>query len=160
MTKQIKLFVTDVDGTLTDGGMFYTEQGDEFKRFNAHDGMAIQLLREQGIKTAFITKENTSIVERRAKKLKVDYLYQGVDDKLKTIKAICTENNFTLSEVAYIGDDVNDAEALTHVGLRACPANAVKAVKEIDKIIILQKNGGYGAVREFAEIILNQSYES
>ena len=105
----IKLFLSDVDGVMTDAGMYYTESGDEFKKFNTHDGMAFQLLREAGIKTGIITTENTKIVERRAAKLKVDYLYQGkgFGNKLQAAKEICEKENITLQEVAYIGDDIN-----------------------------------------------------
>ena len=156
MKKKIKLFVTDVDGTLTDGGMYYTNSGDEFKKFNAQDGMGFFLLREKEIKTAIVTKENTEIVERRAKKLKVDFLYQGVDDKLELIRALCDELQISIAECAYIGDDVNDMEALAHAGLAACPANAVTAVKAMEGIMILKNGGGNGAVREFAEYILKE----
>jgi YrbI family 3-deoxy-D-manno-octulosonate 8-phosphate phosphatase len=152
----IKLFLSDVDGVMTDAGMYYTESGDEFKKFNTHDGMAFQLLREAGIKTGIITTENTKIVERRATKLKVDYLYQGkgFGNKLHAAKEICEKENITLQEVAYIGDDINCIELLQSVGVAACPNNAVKAVKQIEGILQLQKNGGDGVVREFVEMIL------
>src|SRR6478609_4630834 len=103
---KIKLFITDVDGVLTDAGMYYTESGDEFKKFNTHDGMAFDLLRKAGIKTGMITSENTKIVERRAAKLKVDYLYQGKKfaDKLSAALEICAKENISIKEVAYIGD--------------------------------------------------------
>ena len=153
----IKLFLTDVDGTLTDGGMYYCENGDEFKKFNTRDGMGFQLLREAGIKTGFITSENTKIVERRAKKLKIDYLYQSskFKGKLEVAKKICSKEGITLNEVAYIGDDVNCYELLSHVGFAACPADAAEKIKDISNIIVLRKNGGEGVVREFVEIILN-----
>jgi 3-deoxy-D-manno-octulosonate 8-phosphate phosphatase (KDO 8-P phosphatase) len=152
----IKLFLSDVDGVMTDAGMYYTESGDEFKKFNTHDGMAFQLLREAGIKTGIITTENTKIVERRATKLKVDYLYQGkgFGNKLQAAKEICEKENITLQEVAYIGDDINCIELLQSVGVAACPNNAVKSVKQINGIIQLEKSGGDGAVREFVEMIL------
>jgi len=153
----IKLFLTDVDGTLTDGGMYYCENGDEFKKFNTRDGMGFQLLREAGIKTGFITSENTKIVERRAKKLKIDYLYQSskFKGKLEVASEICTKEDIALSEAAYIGDDVNCYELLCNVGFAACPADAVDKIKNIPNIIILSKNGGEGVVREFVEILLN-----
>ena len=156
MKKIIRLFVTDVDGTLTDGGMYYTNSGDEFKKFNAQDGMGIYLLREKGIKTAIITKENTQIVERRAKKLKVDFLHQSVDDKLEMIRTLCKQLHISIEECAYIGDDVNDMEALAHAGLAACPANAVTAVKAMKGIMILESGGGNGAVRELIEYIIKE----
>ena len=152
----IKLFLTDVDGVLTDGGMYYSENGDEMKKFNTRDGMGIQLLREAGIKTGIITSENTQIVERRAKKLNIDYVYQGKRNggKLQSAINICEKEGITLKEAAYIGDDINCLELLQNVGLAACPADAMAKVKEVPGIYILSKKGGEGAVREFAEIIL------
>jgi YrbI family 3-deoxy-D-manno-octulosonate 8-phosphate phosphatase len=153
---KIKLFLTDVDGVLTDGSMYYSENGDELKRFHTYDGMAFELLRKAGIKTGIITSENTEIVTRRAAKLKVDYLFQGKRDggKLAAAQHICQELNISLHEVAYIGDDINCLELLQNVGTAACPANAMAAVKNIPNIIQLQKKGGEGVVREFVELIL------
>lgn len=154
---KIKLFLSDVDGVLTDAGMYYTESGDEFKKFNTHDGMGFKLLQQAGIKTGMITSENTKIVERRAAKLKIDYLYQGklFADKLSAALEICAKENISIKEVAYIGDDINCISLLEAVGVAACPANAVEKVKKINGIIHLAKKGGDGAVREFAEMILN-----
>ena len=154
--KKIKLFLSDVDGTLTDAGMYYGENGEEFKKFNTHDGKGFELLRKAGIKTGIITSENTKMVENRAKKMKVDYLYQGLEHKgkLEIAKEICKKENITLDDVAYIGDDVNCKELLQSVGLAACPKNALDEIKQILNIIQLSKKGGDGAVREFIEIIL------
>jgi len=154
----IKLFLTDVDGVLTDAGMYYSEQGDELKKFNTHDGMGLQLIREKGIKTGIITSENTQMVERRAKKLKLDYLYQGKREggKLASVLEICEKEGISLNEVAYIGDDINCFELLSKVGLAACPANAIDTVKNIPGIIRMNKKGGEGCVREFIELILNR----
>ncbi|MFT3995319.1 MAG: acylneuraminate cytidylyltransferase [Dysgonomonas sp.] len=156
--KDIKLFLTDVDGVLTDAGMYYSESGDELKKFNTHDGMGLQILMKNGIKTGIITSENTKIVENRAKKLKVDFLYQGKRDggKLSAAKEICEKEGLTLKEVAYIGDDVNCFDLLSNVGLAACPADAVATIKSIPNIKILNTKGGEGAVREFIEYILNE----
>lgn len=156
---EIKLFLTDVDGVLTDAGMYYSEKGDELKKFNTHDGMAFQLLRERGIKTGIITSENTEIVKRRAEKLKVDYLSQGDKrGKLAVAKEICEQEGITLNEVAYIGDDINCLELLLKVGFAACPNNALlKVKKSIPNINILSKKGGEGVVREFVEMILNET---
>lgn len=155
-SKAIKLFLTDVDGVLTDGGMYYSEAGDELKKFNTRDGMGIQLLREAGIKTGIITSEMTQLVERRAAKLKMDYLYQGKNTggKLQTALEICRKEGITLADTAYIGDDINCYELLCNVGLAACPADAAQKIKSIPNIRILNRKGGEGAVREFAEIIL------
>ena len=156
--KKVKLFLMDVDGTLTDAGMYYTESGDELKKFNTRDGLGIRLLREAGVKTGIITSENTKIVENRAKKLSVDYLYQGKIDggKLTIAKEICRKEGISLDEVAYIGDDVNCVDLLKSVGFAACPANAHELVKNISNIHVMKMRGGEGCVREWAEMILEK----
>lgn len=153
---KIKLFLTDVDGVLTDAGMYYTESGDEFKKFNTHDGMGLKLIREAGVKTGIITTENTKMVERRAAKLKVDYLYQGAYPKIAAAQEILDKEGFTWEDVAYIGDDVNCLELLQRVGLAACPSNALPKVKALPGILQLQKAGGEGVVREFIELIFEK----
>jgi YrbI family 3-deoxy-D-manno-octulosonate 8-phosphate phosphatase len=157
--KKIKLFLSDVDGTLTDSGMYYGENGEEFKKFNTHDGKGFELLRKAGIKTGVITSENTKIVENRAKKMKVDYLYQGLEHKgkLRVAKEICKKENITLEEVAYIGDDINCKELLESVGICACPQNSINEIKNIPNILQLSIKGGDGAVREFINNILKSN---
>lgn len=152
LVPKIKLLLTDVDGVLTDAGMYYSEKGDELKKFNTRDGKAFELLRNVEIKTGIITSENTQIVTNRAKKLKVDYLFQGaIYNKFELVKEICAKEKISLGEVAYIGDDLNDLELLNNVGLAACPKDAVMAVKNIQGIVILNAKGGEGVIREFAE---------
>lgn len=154
--QQIKLFLTDVDGTLTDGGMYYTAQGEAMKRFNAHDGMGLQLMQRSGVKVGIITSETTGIVTSRAQKLKLDYLVQGKRDggKLAAALEICGSLGINMSEVAYIGDDVNCADLLKHVGIAACPADAMPPVKAIPGIRIMSLKGGQGCVREFIDELL------
>ena len=152
---KIKLFATDIDGVMTDSGMYYTERGDEIKKFNTKDGMGLEMLRNQGIITVIITSENTNMVYNRGKKLKVDYVYQGVKDKLRILKDICEKLDIRLSEVAYIGDDINDIEVLQSVGLPACPLDSDYKVKSIDRIKLLTCNGGQGVVRELSNFILD-----
>lgn len=152
----IKVFLTDVDGVLTDAGMYYTENGDELKKFNTHDGMGLKLIREAGVKTGIITTENTKMVERRAAKLKIDYLYQGAYPKVAAAQEIIDKEGVTWNEVAYIGDDVNCLELLSVVGLAACPADALPKVKALPGILHLTKKGGEGVVREFIEWIMDQ----
>lgn len=154
---KIKLFLSDVDGVLTDAGMYYSEDNNELKKFNTRDGMAFQLLREAGIKTGIVTSENTKIVEVRAKKMNVDYLYQGerAGGKLKVVLELCKKENITLNEVAYIGDDINCRELLLAVGVKACPSDAHSSIKQIPGIIHLTSAGGAGVVREFVDYILN-----
>ena len=145
---------------MTDAGMYYTESGDEFKKFNTHDGMGFNLLTKAGIKTGIITTENTKMVERRGVKLKIDYVFQGkgFGNKLEAAKEICLLENIGLDEVAYIGDDINCIELFKVVGIAACPANAVKKVKEILNIIHLEKCGGDGAVREFIDKLFEEGF--
>lgn len=154
----IKLFLCDVDGTLTDGGMYYSEKGDELKKFNTRDGMGLQLLREAGISTGIITSEDRKLNERRAEKLKVDYLRQGKVNggKVAVAKDIASEMGISLNEVAYIGDDINCMELLSSVGLAACPADAHDRVKSIPDIHVMGRKGGDGCVREFVELIINE----
>ena len=158
----IKLFLTDVDGCLTDGGMYYTAGGDEIKRFCVYDGMGMVLLRKAGIKCGILTSETTEIVARRAKKLNLDYLFMGVgrqvdevkQTKLDVCKQICEEMNISLQNVCYVGDDINDIDLLCEVGLAACPANARPEVKAIPHIMQLTRNGGDGAIRELCDKLL------
>lgn len=150
---QIRLFATDVDGVLTDAGMYYGESGDEWKKFNTHDGMGIKLLQRAGIITAIVTQERTKLVARRAEKLTIPELHQGVMDKLMVIREMAARHGFSLKEVAYIGDDVNDLEALKAVGFSASPADGLPDIlATVD--YVCQKKGGEGAVREIIEMIL------
>lgn len=154
-TPTIKLFLSDIDGTLTDGGMYYSENGDELKKFNTRDGMGMGMLREKGIKVGIITSEDRELNQRRADKLKLDFFYQGKKNggKLAVAKEICEQMGITLHEVAYIGDDVNCIELLSAVGLAACPADADARVKAIPGIHVMTNKGGEGCVREFCETI-------
>lgn len=155
----IRLFLTDVDGTLTDGGMYYTADGDTMKRFYTRDGMGMQLLQRKGVKVGIITSETTDIVASRAKKLGVDFLCQGVrfQEKVSAVEEICRQMGIDLSEVAYIGDDVNDIELLEKVGFAACPKDAHRSVLEIKGINIMSAKGGHGAVREWADYIMKEN---
>ncbi len=150
----IKLFATDVDGTLTDGCMWYSDDGHELKKFNFRDGHGFQLLREHGIKTAIVTSENTPIVQKRADKLRVDFLSMDNHNKLEWLQNLCKDLNIELSDVAYIGDDVNDMDVLLHVGYAACPKDAHDKIRAIKNIKIMSRCGGGGAVREFIDELL------
>ncbi len=154
--KKIKLVLTDVDGVLTDCGMYYSENGDELKKFNTRDGMGFQLLREAGIKTGIITSENTKLVERRAQKIKADFLVQGKREggKLSSVREICSQLGISLDEVAYIGDDINCKELLENVGYAACPQDSDPIIKKIEGIQVMERCGGQGAFREFVSLII------
>jgi YrbI family 3-deoxy-D-manno-octulosonate 8-phosphate phosphatase len=151
--RKVKMLIMDVDGVLTDGGMYYSESGDELKKFNARDGKGLELLRGLKVETAIVTSENTKIVERRSKKLKIDYLYQGIQDKLEIIKELRAVSQLDFEEMAYIGDDINDLSAINVVGVAACPNDAVDLLKnKVD--VILTFKGGKGAVRQFCDMII------
>ena len=151
---KIKIFLSDVDGVLTDAGMYYTEKGDEIKKFSTYDGMAFKILQKRGVKVGIITTEDRQLNRNRAQKLSLDFDFHGADDKLKIVKELCKKQNINLNQVAYIGDDVNCFELLSNVGFPACPKNAVDKIKSIPNIIQLSQNGGSGVVREFVEIII------
>lgn len=150
---RIKMLVMDVDGVLTDAGMYYSESGDELKKFNTRDGKGLELARKNGFKTAIITNENTKIVERRAAKLQINYVFQNSSNKEKVLRKLSSDSGIKLEEIAYIGDDLNDLPAIKIAGLSACPANAVREVKELVDIVLKTK-GGEGAVRELCDLLL------
>jgi len=150
---KVRMLAMDVDGVLTDAGMYYSESGGELKKFNTRDGMGIKMLQAAGVVTAFITKEKTAIVERRGQKLAVPEVHQGVDDKLTDLTRLVRKHGLTLAQVAYIGDDVNDLETLQAVGFSAAPADAMPVVIQAVHYVCAKK-GGEGAVRELADLIL------
>lgn len=149
----IKLFLTDCDGCLTDGGMYYSEQGDELKKFNTKDGMGFQLLREQGIRTGIITGEDRALNQRRADKLKLDIIEQGCSDKVSVITRLCQEMHIDWKNVLYIGDDRNDLPVIEKAGFSCCPADAIAEVRERADYVA-QAKGGAGVIREIAELLL------
>lgn len=152
----MKLFVMDVDGTLTDGKIYIGSKGEEFKSFNVKDGYAINnMLHKNGIKTAIITGRESEIVNIRAKELNIDYVYQNVKDKLGVLKQIAVLYDIAFEEIAYIGDDLNDFESMKKCGITGCPADAVDEIKNISNYIS-KYNGGEGAVREFIEWVIKQ----
>jgi len=152
--EKIKLLVLDVDGVMTDGGMFYTENGDQFKKYNTKDGLAIQHIVKKDFQVAIISSGYMQrIVHARAELLGIQYCYVGREEKLGILKQHCETLGIALENVALIGDDVNDLEMIKKIGFSACPADAVNAVKShVD--IILSKKGGEGCVREFIDAYL------
>ena len=149
-----KLVITDIDGVWTDGGMYYDDLGNEWKKFNTADSAGVLFLNFLDIPVVIISGEDTEIVRRRANKLNIKHLYLGVKDKVTVAQKLCKELGVLLSEVAYIGDDINDLEVLKIVGLSALPANSpIQNLFQPD--YVTKRNGGYGAFREFADIILS-----
>lgn len=154
--KQIKWLFTDVDGVLTDCGVYYSSEGEELKRFSLRDGMGCERLRKfTDIQIAIMTGENSGPVVQRAKKLHIEQVFLGVKDKLLVMTEFITEHNLSMDEIAYIGDDMNDYEVIQKVGLAACPNDAVDEIKEIVHFIAPNK-GGYGAFRDFCEYIIKK----
>ncbi|MGG7153289.1 cytidylyltransferase domain-containing protein [Clostridium neonatale] len=150
---KVKLLLTDSDGVLTDGGMYYSENGDELKKFNTKDGMGFELLRKKGIITGIITGENKELVKKRAEKLKIDELHMGIKNKLLTVRLICEKYKISLENVAYIGDDINDLDVIRNVGIGCSVNDAMECIKS-ESNYVTKVNGGEGAVREIAELIL------
>ena len=155
MSKNIKLFITDIDGVWTDGGMYYDEKGNEFKKFNTADSAGVLFCRLLDIEVAIMTGENVNSVKRRAEKLKIKHYFPAAKNKLTLAKNLCKELNITLEEVAFIGDDINDILLLKEVGYSGSPQNAPDYVKKYAKVIT-KKSGGEGAFREFVETWLKQ----
>jgi len=155
--KKIKLVLTDIDGVWTDGGMYYDQIGNEWKKFHTYDSAGVLLCHQLNIPVGIITGEETEIVKRRAEKLKVDYLFQGVKNKVETAQNLIRKLNIGFDEVAYIGDDSNDIELLKIVGISGCPANSFPLIKE-QVHYITERKGGEGAFREFVEWLLKNEY--
>ena len=159
----VKLFLTDVDGCLTDGGMYYSANGEELKRFCVYDGMGMVCLQQAGIPCGILTSENSPIVQARAEKLKLRFLYLGVGSRVnpdcltkkQAALQICDQLGITLADVCYVGDDINDVELLSAVGYPYCPPNARPEVKAIQGIHMLNTPGGQGAIRELCDILLS-----
>lgn len=152
---EIKIFLTDCDGCLTDGGMYYSEHGDELKKFNTRDGMGFALLHKKGIVTGIVTSENVDLNRRRAQKLKLDVLEAGCRDKVAAVKVLCEKYNVSLENVAYIGDDINDLDVIKIVGYGCCPADAMPQIREAAKYVTKAK-GGEGVIREVVERIIGE----
>jgi len=168
MVNKVRLFLTDVDGCLTDGGMYYSAEGEVLKRFCVYDGMGMVLLQQAGIPCGILTSENSAVVKARAEKLKLQYLYLGVGSKvnpdcltkLQAAQQICDQLGITLDDVCYVGDDINDIDLLRAVGFPCCPPNARPEVKAVARsngakadVHVLATPGGQGAIREITDQI-------
>lgn len=150
-TKNIKLLVLDVDGVLTDAGMYYTEKGDEFKKFNARDGLMIRRITSKGFQVGILSNGfNENLVKARASLLGIQNVRVGQFKKLEILTEWCSQMNITFQDVAFIGDDVNDEELMSKVGLAVCPFDAMERIKQVSHLI-LTKKGGDGCVREFLD---------
>lgn len=152
-----KLVITDIDGVWTDGGMYYDQTGNEWKKFNTSDSAGVLFCRKLGIPVAIITGEDTDIVKKRSDKLKVDYLFQGISDKVKVAAELCSQLSIEWADIAYIGDDIGDYGLLKKAGFSAAPANAPDYIKAIVHFVT-KTRGGDGAFREFIEEIIGTDF--
>jgi len=151
--RKIKMVIMDVDGTLTDGSLLLLPDGEELKSYNVKDGTGLLLARVAGLKTAVVSGKTSKSLEKRAERLKVSEVYQGILDKKKILDEIAAKNKLKLEEVAYIGDDLGDLEVIKSVGLAGAVADAHPEIKK-QSHFICKNPGGKGAVREFIEFIL------
>jgi 3-deoxy-D-manno-octulosonate 8-phosphate phosphatase (KDO 8-P phosphatase) len=167
---RLRLVITDVDGVLTDGGVYYSERGESLKRFSLRDGMGVELLRDAGIETAFMTREDSAIVARRAEKLRVRHCYLGVADKRAALPRVQQEAGLQGGleaglddgQIAYIGDDVNDLEIMAALALRGlvgAPVDAIAAARALAHHVT-RRPGGQGAFRDFADWLLDLRQEA
>jgi len=150
---KIALVLTDVDGVLTDGGMYYSEKGEEFKKFNTKDGMGVELLLKNKIKTVLITKENSKIALSRGKKIKAALTIINCHKKELELTKICKKFNVKANQIAYIGDDINDSAIMCKILVSFSPADAHETIQKLADYICKTK-GGEGVFREVADIII------
>jgi 3-deoxy-D-manno-octulosonate 8-phosphate phosphatase (KDO 8-P phosphatase) len=151
--RDVRALIMDVDGVLTDGGLYYTEQGDELKRFDVRDGQGLVLVRQAGILTAIVTGRRSTLVARRAEELGIAEVHQGVTDKAATVTALLARHGAVPAAACYVGDDVNDLSALSVVGIGVAVADAVPIVRRAAQYVT-RATGGRGAIREICDLIL------
>ncbi|MBI0397194.1 KdsC family phosphatase [Cyclobacterium marinum] len=152
----IKLILTDIDGVWTDGGMYYDQMGNELKKFHTYDSAGVLWCKKMNVPIGIITGEKTEIVKNRGEKLNVDFVFQGIKDKLELAKNIASNLNIELENIAYIGDDLNDIELLKVVGFSACPSSAPLYIQDLVDVV-MNKKGGEGVFREFVELVFEDS---
>lgn len=155
--KKIKLLITDVDGVLTDGGRYYSNSGEIFKKFHVRDGMGINLLLRNGIDTVILTKESAKLINYWAKSMNVSKVYSGIKIKENELEQICRKYRVQPSQIAFIGDDVNDLELMRKVGLSAAPQDGISQAKKI-AAYVCKMEGGKGVLREVADLILKEKF--
>lgn len=152
--RRIKLLITDCDGVLTDNGVYYSDRGEEMKRFSIRDGMAVERLRHYGIESGIMTGETSPSVQKRADKLRITELHLGIKDKPARLREILERTGLAAEEIAFIGDDTNDVEILGLVGLSACPGDATRFARAAADFHC-ETFGGHGCFRELAEFIIS-----
>lgn len=151
--EKVKLLALDVDGVMTDGSLYYSESGEEFRKFNVKDGMGLKRLQHIGIQLAIITNSQCSAVEYRAQKLGIQHCILGVEDKLKVLKTLSEKMDIPLSQIAYVGDDIIDLPVMKAVG---CPLTVADAMPENQAcaVYVTQLGGGQGGIREICELLI------
>lgn len=152
--KLIRLMAFDVDGIMTDGGLYFSDSGEEFKRFNSQDGHGLKMLRASGVEIALITGRTSRCVTARARNLGIEHVYQGAENKLEAMVDLLNKLKLPRDAAAYMGDDVVDLTVMRHVGMAVTVPDAPPQVRERSHYIT-QRNGGYGAVREACEMIMS-----
>jgi YrbI family 3-deoxy-D-manno-octulosonate 8-phosphate phosphatase len=153
----LRLIIFDIDGVMTDGGMFYTESGDELKKFNAKDGLAIRMLNHAGFETGIISHgTNINLIQKRADIVHIKHVYCGIEPKSEVLMRWCDSLEITPQQVAFIGDDINDLSIINIVGFSACPADALPSVKNAVNVVLSRK-GGDACVREWIDNYLLKS---
>ena len=155
---RVRLLCVDVDGVLTDAGMYYGPDGEVMKKFNTRDAMGLARIREVGVAVAIISGEDSAIVHARAAKLKIDDVFCGASNKRLAIDELCSKHGLELEQVAFIGDDLNDLPALECVGLPCAVADAAEPVKRV-ALLVTERRGGDGAVRELCEFLIAANQE-
>mgnify|MGYP001034131398 FL=1 len=158
MMKRLRFWVLDVDGTLTDGGIYYGESGEELKKFSVKDGTGFALAHEAGMKIIVLTGRECRATERRRRELQADFLFQNVKNKAEFLRKFFSDNGIDADEAGYIGDDLNDLAAMRMTGFSACPGDACEEVKR-EADYVASAKGGYGAVREVVEFVLRECTE-
>jgi len=159
-TARIRALLTDVDGVMTDGGMYFDAGGQALKRFDVKDGYIVRPLQRAGVLLVWVTGDDSAITRARAAKLGIDELHSGVEDKGAVVRDFLQRHSLAREEVAYIGDDLNDLPAMAEAGFTACPADAVAEVQAAADLVV-SRPGGAGAMRELCDLILqwNQEHE-
>lgn len=156
MEKDIKALILDVDGTLTDGKIYTSANGEFMKAFNIKDGYGLVILPKYGITPVIITGRSSEIVKKRCEELGITEVYQGVHNKSYQLREVCKKLDIALDQCAYIGDDVNDLPAMKLCGVTACPSDAMKQVRDVVDIV-MEAKGGEGAVRELCDYLIEHS---
>ena len=151
--RTVKLLICDVDGVMTDGGLFFGDNGLEYKAFHSRDGLGIKMLQRSGIPLAVITARTSDVVKHRMKNLNIDLVFQGQQNKVQAFEALCQTQNLTAEQIAYVGDDLVDMPVMKRVGLSIAVADAHDLVRQ-HAHWITRHGGGHGAVRDVCELLM------